>query len=209
MTTSIALNDLVMSELDTVQVTTDTINKDTINLCAKVKEENVTLDYEKILSMTSLSIKMFANSFYKASEFLEPSDIEQIKESLNNYANNNEKVEEFKNAILNDLTKFQKQIKVNHVQKIAELERQKQLSEKNLRVIEYEKKKLVMDRLSKVIWPYDAKTKEFDVKIASLQLQVQKYAQKIEELVQKRPAANEKEILLYRMYLNEKYKQKM
>lgn len=209
MTTSIALNDLVMSELDTVQVTTDTINKDTINLCAKVKEENVTLDYEKILSMTSLSIKMFANSFYKASEFLEPSDIEQIKESLNNYVNNNEKVEEFKNAILNDLTKFQKQIKVNHVQKIAELERQKQLSEKNLRVIEYEKKKLVMDRLSKVIWPYDAKTKEFDVKIASLQLQVQKYAQKIEELVQKRPAANEKEILLYRMYLNEKYKQKM
>lgn len=209
MTTSIALDDLVMSEFDTVQVTTDTISKDTINLCAKVKEENVTLDYEKILSMTSLSIKMFANSFYKASEFLEPSDIEQIKESLNNYVNNSEKVTEFKNAILNDLTKFQKQIKVNHVQKIAELERQKQICEKNLRVIEYNKKKLVMDRLAKVIWPYDAKTKEFDVKIASLQLQLQKYAQKIEELVQKRPAANEKEILLYRMYLNEKYKQKM
>lgn len=208
MTTSITLNDFVAAEVETNQGATNTINTESIKFCAAVREENVALDYEKILNMTSLSIKMFANSFYKSSEFLEPSDIEQIKDSLNNYVNNNEKVVEFKNAILNDLTKFQKQIKVNHVQKLAELEKQKQFSEKQLRVLEFEKQKLVMDRLAKIAWPYDAKTKEYDNKIAALQIQVQKLAQKIEELQQMRPAANEKEILLYRMYLTEKYKQK-
>lgn len=208
MTTSITLNDFVAAEIETTQGVTNTINTESIKFCAAVREENVTLDYEKILNMTSLSIKMFANSFYKSSEFLEPSDIEQIKDSLNNYVNNNEKVVEFKNAILNDLTKFQKQIKVNHVQKLAELEKQRQFSEKQLRVLEFEKQKLVMDRLSKIAWPYDAKTKEYDSKIAASQMQVQKLAQKIEELQHMRPAANEKEILLYRMYLTEKYKQK-
>lgn len=207
MTASITLNDIMTLESETKEVVTNTI-QNAQNYVSTTREENVVLDYQKILNMTSLSIKMFANSYYKSSEFLEPSDIEQIKDSLNNYANSNEKVIEFKTAILNDLTKFQKQIKTNHVQKLAELERQKQFCEKQLNVITFEKNKLVMERLSKVIWPYDSKTKEYDSKIAALQLQLQKYQQKIYDLQQMRPAANEKEILLYRMYLNEKYSKK-
>lgn len=207
MTASITLNDIMTLESETKEVVTKTM-QNVQNYVSTTREENVVLDYQKILNMTSLSIKMFANSYYKSSEFLEPSDIEQIKDSLNNYVNSNEKVIEFKTAILNDLTKFQKQIKTNHVQKLAELERQKQFCEKQLNVITFEKNKLVMERLSKVIWPYDSKTKAYDGKIAALQLQLQKYQQKIYDLQQMRPAANEKEILLYRMYLNEKYNKK-
>lgn len=171
----------------------------------EAKEEEFVLDYKKILSLTTMSMKMFANSYYKASPFLETSDIEQIKDSLNNYANNNEKVKEFKNAIIDDLTEFQKQIKTNYVQKLADLGKEKESCEKQLNILHVSKNRLIMDRLAKVEWPYDSKTKEYDSKMAALQIRVQKYEQKIEELQKTRPLASEKDILIYQMHLKEKY----
>lgn len=179
-----------------------------ISKVAPKPANDLNTDCEKILNMTALSIKMFANSYYKKLPFLEPSDIDQIKESLNNYAKSDEKLKEFKKVIIEDLTAFQKQIKANHVQKLADLGRQKQLCERQIVALEFEKNKLIMDRLSKVVWPYDEKTKEYDAKIAALQLQVKKYNQKIEETQQMKPIANEKDILMYRMHLNEKYRRK-
>lgn len=178
----------------------------TENLISLKKEkETFVNDYEQVLYMTRMSMKMYANSYYKATTFLEVSDIENIKESLSNYAREDQKITEFKKVIINDLTEFQKQIKDNHTQKLTELVKQKQFCEKQLRVFEVEKNKLIMERLSKIAWPYDHKTKEYDSKIEKLQTQIQKYEQKIEELKNTKPLATEKDILIYQMSLKEKF----
>ena len=170
-----------------------------------ISSNTFSADSKKVLSHTTMAIKSLANSYYKASPFLEVSDIEQIKNSLNNYANNDKKVSEFKNALIKDLTNFQAQIKTSHIQKLAELGKEKQFCEKQVKVLDFAKHKLIMDRLAKVEWPYDSKTKEYEGKIAALQIKIQKYEQKIDELGKKRPSANEKDILIYQMQLKEKF----
>lgn len=193
----------------TIKNATNALKNDSINYFTKTDEEQeIPADCQKILNMTALSIKMFANSYYKSSAYLEPTDIDQIKNSLNNYANNHEKINDFKQELIEDLTKFQKQIKENHIQRIADLIKDKQFCEKQIKIFDFEKNKLIMERLSKIVWPYDEKTKEYDNKIAQLQLKIQQYTQKIENLRQMRPAANEKDILLYRMHLKEKFADK-
>lgn len=179
-----------------------------IEFASKAKEVNPDIDCSRIAAITSMSIKMLANSHYKSGEFLEPSDIEQIKCSLKNYTTYSDKVQSFKLAIITDLTKFQKQIQANHEYRLEELTKQKMIHERQLKIAEFEKNKLVMDRLAKIVWPFDAKTKELDGKIATLKLHLQKLEQKLDEQKQMRPSANEKEVLLYRMYINEKYNKK-
>ena len=218
MTTSTTLNEYIKFELQNeederiISNAIHSIQKEFINYYSKAKEheqeQDISADYSKILNSIVLSVKSFANSSYKTFTYLEDRDVEQIKSSLNNYTNNNEKITEFKKELMDDLTAFQKQIRTNHVQKLAEMEKQKRFCEKQTRVFEFEKNKLIMDRLSKIIWPYDAKTKEYENKIANLHVQIQKYEQKIEQLQKMRPNANEKDILLYQMHLKEKYAKK-
>lgn len=190
---------------------TNAIKSNLVSYCSTTKENSEPeseADYEKILNLTALSIKMFANSHYKPSAYLEPNEIEQIKISLNNYTNCHEKIDVFKKEIIDDLTEFQKQIKTNHIQKIVDLTKEKQLCEKQIRVLDCEKHKLIAERLSKIVWPYDEKTKEYDNKISKLQLQIQKYTNKIEDIQKMRPAANEKDILMYRIHFKEKFARK-
>lgn len=168
-------------------------------------EEDLSGLYSKILQMTNLSIKMYANSHYKTTAYLENLDIDQIKASLQNYANDNEKINEFKKAIIEDLSLFQKKIKETHLQKIVEMNKQKQLLEKQIRIWDYEKNRLIAERLSKIMWPYDSKTKEYDAKILTTQGQIKIIAEKLENLRQTKPMANEKDILLYQMHLKEKF----
>lgn len=184
------------------------LRKGLVNYYSTVHEENFIADREKILNQTALSIKMYSNSYYKNVANIEPHEIEQIKKGLNNYANDQEQIKAFKKEIIEDLTEFQKQIKANHIKKITDLTKEKQLYEKQLRVLEFEKNKLIMDRLSKIIWPYDKITKEYDSKIAQLQAKVQHYVGKIQYLQAMRPTANEKDILLYKMHLKEKFADK-
>lgn len=178
-----------------------------ISTAKKVTKEagKLELEYEKILNLTTMSMKMFANSYYKETAFLEASDIEQIKTSLSNFNNKNEKVNEFKNFILEELTDFQSHIKTKHNQKIAQITKEKLFLERQLSVITFAKNKLVRERLARVEWPYDKKTKEYDSKISALQIKIQKWEQRIEEEQKKRPYVSEKDILMYQMYLKEKY----
>jgi len=218
MSANVTLNDYIALELkkaednNVVKSITHAIKKEYENCYpnekTEEKPEDIAKDYAKILNMTNLSLKMFANSHYKLSPSLESSDIEQIKKSLNNYANKHETIVALKKELINDLTEFQTQIKTKHIQKIASLKEQKQLCEKQAQIYDFQKNKLIMDRLSKIVWPYDAKTKEYDSKIATLQSQINQCTQKILDLQQKRPMANEKDILLYQMYLKEKYANK-
>lgn len=193
----------------TIKNATNAIKNGFVSYCSKVNEEQASDDCEKILNLTALSIKTFANSCYKSSAYLEPSDIEQIKNSLNNYSNNPERINEFKQELVNDLTDFQKQIKARHFERIAEMTKEKQFCDKQIRVLDFEKSKLIMDRLSKIVWPYDEKTQAYDNKIAQLQIKAQQYTKKIENMKKMRPAANEKDILIYSMQLKERFASKI
>lgn len=187
------------------------------NVAAKIREEfedfrvpvapESVEDYAKVVNHTTLAMKKFSNSQFKATTSLDVSDLEQIKNALRNFACEGEHSKQIKDEIINDLTDFQKRINTMHFQNIAEHAKQKQSCEKELRTLEFAKHKLIADRLSKILWPYDAKTKEYDAKIALLQTKIQQYEQKISYSKKLRPVANAKDILLYEMKLKEKYLQ--
>lgn len=207
MAQSTFLNDyrtlLAEEDIITVKKAADAIQAEFELLTAPAKD--VIEDYNKIFNQTTLSLKRLSNSNYKATVGLEPSEIEHIKASLNNYACNDERVAEFKQQIIEDLSTFQKQIKTSYIEKIAEYNKKKQLCEKQIKVYENEKNKTIMERLSRIVWPYDEKTKELDNKIAALEIQAKQYEQKATLAATMRPVANEKEILIYEMQLKEKF----
>lgn len=181
------------------------ITLESVNFLSTIQQDDLKVEYEKLLKLTTMSVKMHSTSYYKAFTSLEPTDIEQIKIALENYKNDNAKINEFKAALIEDLTNFQQEIKSNQIQKLNELRKQRQLMERQLRILSVEKHKLIMDRLSKIAWPYDEKTKEYDRKINQLEKQLEQNAQKIIDLKSMRPMANEKEILMYQMHLKEKF----
>lgn len=167
--------------------------------------KETTQQIEKIFNMTNMSIKMYSTSYYKKHASLDTLELEQIKKALENFKNNNKKVESFKRVLIEDLEKFQKQIRTNHTQKIATLIKEKQQLERQLSTLNAEKNRLIMDRLSKIVWPYDEKTKQYSAKIAATETRITQYENKIEELETYRPMANEKDVLLYQMQLKEKF----
>lgn len=169
------------------------------------QDDDLRKEYREILAHTTTSIKACANSNYKSHEFLEESDIEKIKSSLNKFVNNDEKVNQFKKALIDDLTNFQKQIKINHAQNIADLVEEKQFCEKQIKIFEFAKHKLVMNRLAKIEWPYDEKTKEYDKKIETLDAKLKKIEQDIELSKTMRPMVKEKEIMAYQAQLEKKF----
>lgn len=180
------------------------LRAENISSCPVTKPD-ISSDYRKILSQTTLSMNKVANSYYKNSAYLDIREIDQIKDALNNFALNDARTMAFKREIIDDLSDFQKQIKSNYVEKIANLNKQKQDCERQIKIFEFEKNKLIMDRLSKILWPYDQKTKKYDNDISALQAKVTQYTEKIASAQQMRPLANEKDILIYTMRLKNKY----
>lgn len=168
------------------------------------KPEN-TEECNKLVTHTAMTINKHSNSFYKNSTCLEPHDIEQIKNALKNYKCDSPAVLNIKNALIEDLTGFQREIVEFHNKNISEMKKERQLLEKQLRICEYDKHKLISDRLSKIMWPYDAKTKEFDEKISALQKKIEFLGQKIQQQKSLRPIADAKTVLLYELKLKEKF----
>lgn len=160
---------------------------------------------EKMLNYTINSIKKYAYYSLKTHTFLEPYEVEQVKKALINYTSTGKQANELKKELLEDLTKFQHQIMNGQSEKLIELVREKDTLEKQIKVLEYEKNELIRERLAKIVWPYDAKTKKYDQKIAQLQAKVEQYAKKIENSRNMRAVATEKDILLYKMHLKEKF----
>lgn len=195
-----------IEDAKTISAAADVLKQDFVS-CVGVEKE-VSENIEKVLNMTNMSIKMYSTSYYKKSASLDTLELEQIKTALENFKNDCEKVQEFKNELISDLTVFQKQIRTNHIQRLAAVAKEKQQYEKELLMLNVEKNKLIMDRLSKIVWPYDEKTKEYDSKIAVTEARIQQYAKRIQDLQTTRPCANAKDILVYQMQLKEKYAQK-
>jgi len=170
-----------------------------------VSNKKNTAESEKIIRHTTSAIRRYATSQFKSVIGLEPLEIDQIKSALRNFSCLNQYAQKIKNEIIEDLTDFQVYIKENHNKNIKENLRQKELCEREIKVLKYKKNKLVFERLAKIVWPYDAKTKEFDNKVIALGIKAKQYEQKILMGKQNRPVANEKEILLYEMKLKEKF----
>lgn len=161
-------------------------------------DENIDLIVNKIAS----AMNDMANIKYKGSTFLEPCEVENVKKILDT----EECDAEIKTKFEKELTNFQEQIKVNYVQQIAEYTDKKMLYDEQIERLECLKKQLVMERLSQMSWPYDEKTREYDRKISSLKIQSERYSQRIEEIKSLRPAAKEKDILIFQVQLKEKFK---
>lgn len=194
-----------IEDLSIMKNITASIKSDFLHYYSERVEESNKEEFNKLLGLVQLSLKSYANIYYKKSVSLFHSDIEQIKLSLNNYANKNRELTEFKQAIISDLTSFQRDIRNKHVEKIEELRQEKKSYEKQIATLEIEKSKLVMDRLSKIAWPYDKTTREYEIKIEVLQLKIKRCLQSIAELKEIVPCANEKDILMYKMHLQEKF----
>lgn len=168
-------------------------------------EKDRSEDYKKMLSQTALSMKQFANSNFKDSTYLDLKDIDQIKAALENFATNDDRVRNFKTELLGDLNEFQKCVEKRYYDKIADYKKKKSMCERKALILEFEKNKLIMERLSKIAWPYDEKTKTYDAQIESLQTQAKQYAQKIYIAERQKPQASEKDILIYQMHMKEKF----
>lgn len=182
------------------------LNHDAENVYLE-RNTDIVKEYGKILDLTTLSMNLFANIYYKDFSFLEPSDIDLIKESLNNYVNNSKKIREFKRELIADLTDFQKEIKNNQIQKVSELANQKLMYENQLKILNIQKQKHIISCLSSFKWPFNNETRKYNNKINNLQNKSKYYAQKMIGLQKMRPSADEKEILLYQMRLKDKFKQ--
>ena len=211
MTTNFALNNYMALELknskdaETLANITNVIKSNFKEF--KLPEEDISKDYNGLLSQAILMLKNFSNASWKNSKFLNATDIDQIKVVLKNYKNNSTRVVEFKKELIADLTGFQNQIKTNHAQKLDDYKKKHRLCRIQLAGLDAEKNALIMERLSKIVWPYDAKTKEYDNKIAKLEALEKQYARKIEDMKKTQPMANERDILLYQMHLKEQYKE--
>ena len=189
----------------TMSKVSDFIGQEYKKVCSPIAD--LETHYGKILSQTTLSLRRMANSFNRTSEYLEVSDVEHIKDALNKYASNDDRVKAFKNVIIDDLTDFQKQIRANHIKKMADYNGKRQLCEKQIAHIVAEKKQLTPGFLN--IFGADAKKiKECDSKINALKSQLQQHINKVVIVQQSPPIADEKDILIYQMQLKDKYGKK-
>lgn len=200
----VILNEQKIEDELTVNNMAKAIKSDAPSFVSVVKDDSFA-ECNKVVRHTTMAMQTFASAGLKTVHGLEVRDVEQIKDALRNFRCDDVRAKQIKEEIINDLTEFQKFINTNHVNIIAENLKQKQFCERQIRVLEVEKSKLIMERLSKIAWPYDAKTKEFDNKIAALESKIQQHDQKILAAKQNRPMANEKDILIYGTKLQDKY----
>lgn len=160
-------------------------------------DENLDLIVNKIASAMNAA----ANSKFKNSRFVEPSELEDVKKLLSQEKCSPALKQEFEK----ELTNFQDKIKSNYSQQLKEYKKERINCEMQLDFYETTKKELVMKRLSQMLWPYDDQTRAYDNKIATLKIEIARCTQKIEAIEAMRPAAKEKDLLIFQMQLKEKF----
>lgn len=215
MTANVILDDAnilqikAIEDMDTLKRLTNSIKSEFAYFYNREKENEIqnedNIENNSIVKMLLMAIKTYSNSFEKSCVALNCSDIEQIKTNLTYYASRHKSYTKIVDEIIDDLSKFQKRLRINHYTKIGALKIEKEKLEKEVVLKDFEKNKLIMDRLSKIMWPYDSKTAEYESMISNLKVRIQRYKQSILEQQTLEPAAGEKDILLYRMHIQEKF----
>lgn len=162
-----------------------------------LSEPQLDMVVDKILS----AITDMANIQYKGASYVEPREIEQVKQMLET-----EQCDVVaKKEITEELTKFQESIQANYKHTIAELRARKLELEEQMEAIEKEKSKIVSKRISQFLWPFDDSTRAYDGKIYNLKCKIRSCEQKIEEYAAMRPMAREKELIRFNMQMKEKF----
>lgn len=170
-----------------------------VNDLSSVLESDFNLD-EVIGKIVSTMNKM-ASVEFKGSVFIEPCEVNTIKELLVNYEERSAKIAQIKR----ELETFSTQIQTNYSKRIFEQKKEKVGCEDQIEVLEVERQQLILARLTKFCWPYDSTVKRYDLKIKALKTRAAKCGFQIEQLTGMRPAANAKDILLFQTELKGKF----
>ena len=161
-------------------------------------DDNIDLLVGRIAS----AMNRVAKQEFKGSFFLEPDEVESLKKDVFI----NETISSEKRAELeHELTKFQQEITTNYKEAISDYKEKRMYCETQMYMFEQAKKESVMKRAAQMLWPFDEKTRSYDAQIASLKIQAARYSQKIEDIESMRPAAKEKDIMLFQVKLKEKF----
>ena len=160
-------------------------------------DDNLDIVVDKVVS----AISCVASLQFKGSSFVEPQEIDQVKkilqgESCNIYT---------KKQIEQELTNFQNKINSEYKDKIKEYSAAKIELEDKLDVLESRKSKLVAERLAQFAWPFDEQTRAYDRKIYEFKARIRSFELKIQSVEAMRPAAREKDILVFQHQLKEKF----
>lgn len=154
-------------------------------------------DCIKIVSQTNMALLQASNSFTKQSPSLVASDIEAIKDKLISFNCESAYADEFKKSVINKLDNFKKNIHEEHYSRICEYRKKQLVIENQIIALENEINN------QKTIWPFNAKTKECQVKLESLKAQSLQLSEKIVRLSNIKPQATEKDILMLQIELKE------
>lgn len=163
-----------------------------------LSEEQIDIVVNKILS----AITNMATSKCKESSYLDINEIEHLKKSHPALQDCDYNV---KRAIEKELNGFQNEIQERHKENLKKHFEQKHSIEKQITVLEYRKKKIVEERISKFLWPFNDETKACDGKIYNLKCQMRTCLLKIAEVEKLRPMAKENDITKFNLKLKEKY----
>lgn len=185
--------------------TQKTVNAEDLLGCivSKVSDPNKNSepDTREFINNIMSSINDVAGASAKGSKFIEPYEIEKIKKNLTHFEARSEKL----TAIKNELEKFGSQIKMNYVNKIDEAMKGRAGCLEQIEMLTNARQEVIKKRLLQLTWPYDEKTKTYERKIAALKIRVAKYNYMIKQLSGMRPAANEKDILMFQVKLKSKF----
>jgi len=165
------------------------------------KELTLEDNLDEIINMVVSKMNSIASLSYKCSKFLEPVEIKKIQESLKIHVEKSENIK----AVKNELELFQEQIQIVYERRISQQKKERLYYEDQINRLETAKKEVMGANLSRMLWPHDERTKRFNTTIASLKAKIVKCNFKLRQLTSMRPAANEKDILVFQMQLKNKF----
>lgn len=211
MTTSMVLRDYRVLEeenkedLVTLVSAVKSLKTEFVSKLIKPAAKDYDAEFKKLLTQTIMGLKKCANLSYKEHEEIEVDEILQIKAALSNFANDDSKIKEFKNSLLNDLDNFQSSLRQKKVRLLEQLKQEQRGYIKKAKELEIAKNKLIMDRLSNILWPYDEKTKSYDKQIEQCKIQLANCIRRIHLVHLTKATADTKDLMLYEMKMKEKY----
>lgn len=170
------------------------------NVANSFENEVYEVDFNHVINAVVSAMSKTANQPVKGRAFIEPCEIEEIKNSLDKEISDTKAAE----AVREELTNFQNKITADYRNKVKEFNAEKIRIENEIDALMIAKSDLVNQRLQNFQWPFNDTTRSIDAKIERLKLMARKCIMKADEVLQMRPAASEKEILMFKAQLQEK-----
>lgn len=110
-----------------------------------------------------------------------------------------------KQKIESALTFFQDKIKQDYTATIQECMNNMMTYETAIDNLEEQKRKIIVERLTNFSWPFNETTRAYDNKIFNLKCKLHQCRTQLEDVEIMGPAANEKDIVFFNMFLKEQF----